>query len=229
MGRYVYRGFRRQGDNGVPARERIIDSAIYLYGELGFSGVSLKTIGARAGVSAPLIIHHFDSKNGLRRACDRYAADRVYQMKAEAVAMGESFTVEHLLLYGEESRPILRYIIQSLMVGGPEINALMDDLVDGAVAYTTEAVRNGLVKPSVDERRRVAVMLLQGLGAVVFHRQMKRLLGVSLLDDSPEKFMLYVAPLMEIYTEGIFNSNPYGFLNDPEAPMPSYEEHDAAA
>jgi len=75
MAGYIYRGPHREPPaNTVPADQRIITAAIALYGDMGFTGVSLKTIAARAGVSAPLISHYFGSKDGLRLACDRHAS-----------------------------------------------------------------------------------------------------------------------------------------------------------
>lgn len=213
MAAYRYRGRRPERPvDVVPADQRIVNAAIDLYGDRGFTGVSLKTIAAQAGVSAPLIIHHFSSKAGLRKACDRYAAALVNQYKTAAVTLGEDFTPEMMLSWVEETQPVLRYIIQSLIIGGPEIDALMDDFVDRAVTYTAEAVDKGLVKPAADERRRAAVLLLQGLGAIVLHRQMKRLLGVSLLDDPPSQFGPYISTVMEIYTQGVLEP---GAFDDP--------------
>lgn len=210
---YIYRGPRReQPDDTIPADQRIVDAAIDLYGDKGFTGVSLRTIAARAGVSAPLIIHHFGSKDGLRRACDRYAAEIVNQFKTEAVSLGENFTVQMMLGRIEESQPILRYIIQSLVIGGPEINTIMDDFVDHAVTNTAEAVQKGLIKPATDERRRAALLLMQGLGSIMLHRQMKRYLGVSLLDDPPSQFGSYISTAMEIYTQGVIEPGAFGDL-----------------
>lgn len=214
MASYSYRGPRPERHDGtVTADQRIINAAIELYGDMGFTGVSLRTIATRARVSAPLIIHHFHSKTGLRQACDRYAAEIVNRYKTEAVAMGQDFTLEMMLVQVEQSQPILRYIIQSLIVGGPEINKLMDDLLDHAVTYTAEAVDKGLVKPAKDERHRAAMLLLQGLGAIMLHRQMKRYLGVSPLDDPPSQFGVYISTVMEIYTHGVIEPDAFDDLN----------------
>ena len=53
----------RSADDG---RDRIIQSAVACFGDRGFDGTSVRTIAERAGVSAPLINHHFGSKEGLR-------------------------------------------------------------------------------------------------------------------------------------------------------------------
>ena len=55
----------------LTAAARIRDAAIEQFGEHGF-GVGLRTIAEAAGVSAALVIHHFGSKDGLRKACARH-------------------------------------------------------------------------------------------------------------------------------------------------------------
>lgn len=196
----------------VPARQRILGAAIELYGEHGFGGVTLKHIAEQAGVSAPLVVHHFGSTSGLRTACDRESARRINESKTVAVAMGEQFSFETMLRQSAKNRSLLRYLTQALMAGGKEVDALMDQLVDDAVAYTTDAVEQGLVTPSKDEYRRSAMLLLQGLGSMMLHGQMKRLIGTSPMDDPPEQWGPYLATIFEIYTHGVFEPGAYDHI-----------------
>ena len=53
---------------------RIRDAAIDQFGQKGFA-VGLRTIADAAGVSAALVIHHFGSKDGLRKVCDDYITE----------------------------------------------------------------------------------------------------------------------------------------------------------
>lgn len=221
---YVYRG-DPQGENApvVPAERRIIFSAVELYGERGFSEVSLKQIAAAAGVSAPLIIHHFGSKDGLRIACDKHVAEIVRDFKNEAVQAGNHFSLELMFTRVEQTQPVMRYLVQSLMIGGDEINAVMDELLEDAIAYTTDGVAKGLIKPATNERRRAALLLIHGVGSMVLHRQMKRYLGVSLLDDSPTDFGDYIATVMEVYTNGVIEPEAFSKLH-AEEPEPVEEK-----
>lgn len=209
---YRYRGEQKGSDAGVGAKQRILDAAIELYGEHGFGGVTLKHIAEQAGVSAPLVVHHFGSTSGLRTACDRAAAQRVHESKTMAVAMGEQFSFETMLRQSAKNRSLLRYLTQALMTGGQEVDALMDQLVEDAVAYTTDAVEQGLVTPSTDEYRRSAMLLLQGLGSMMLHGQMKRLIGTSPMDDPPEMWGPYLSTIFEIYTHGIFQPGVYDHI-----------------
>ena len=68
----------------LTAAARIRDAAIEQFGEHGF-GVGLRAIAEAAGVSAALVIHHFGSKEGLRKACDDYIAEEIRSGKSEAM------------------------------------------------------------------------------------------------------------------------------------------------
>ena len=64
----------------LTATARIRDAAIEQFGEHGF-GVGLRAIAKAAGVSPGLVIHHFGSKDGLRKACDDYVAEKIRTTK----------------------------------------------------------------------------------------------------------------------------------------------------
>jgi AcrR family transcriptional regulator len=54
---------------GEETRARIIRTALALFGEHGFDGVSTRDIAAEAGVPAPSLQYYFESKEGLYAAC----------------------------------------------------------------------------------------------------------------------------------------------------------------
>ncbi|CQD18123.1 transcriptional regulatory protein [Mycolicibacterium conceptionense] len=70
---------------------RIRDAAIAQYGQHGFS-VGLRSIAEAAGVSAALVIHHFGSKEGLRKACDAHVAEVVREAKTESMQSSDPAT-----------------------------------------------------------------------------------------------------------------------------------------
>lgn len=53
---------------GVERREQIIRSAAAVFGEVGYAGGSLRTIGDRVGASPATLIQYFGSKEGLLMA-----------------------------------------------------------------------------------------------------------------------------------------------------------------
>lgn len=64
---------RRKADSGYArgeeTRARIIRTALALFGERGFDGVSTRDIATQAGVPAPSLQYYFENKEGLYAAC----------------------------------------------------------------------------------------------------------------------------------------------------------------
>lgn len=64
---------RRNAANGYPRGEetktKIVKTAITLFGEKGFAGVSTREIASAAGVPPPSLQYYFENKEGLYQAC----------------------------------------------------------------------------------------------------------------------------------------------------------------
>lgn len=58
----------RREQNRQAKRVRILDAALSVFSESGFSGASMDKIAATAGLSKPTLYHHFDSKAALFHA-----------------------------------------------------------------------------------------------------------------------------------------------------------------
>lgn len=191
------------------ARQRIIDAAVDLYGAHGFDAVTIKQIAQRARVSAPLVIHHFTSAAGLRAACDRFVADQFRAAKTDSVRLSGPMPRNYAMESIHANRHLMKYLLRALAAGGEQMDQLFDTMVEDALQYTAEAEQLGLVYPSSDPRRRAVVMLLQSFGALMLHRQMKRHLGASPLEDSPEALLPYIGAVMELYTQPVINAEMY--------------------
>lgn len=172
------------------------------------AATSLKVIAEEAGVSQALILHHFGSKAALRVACDQHVAAMIRASKLESVAQGPQLDPLAALRLSPDTRPLLRYLARALADRSPEVDALLDEMVDDAVAYMAEGERTGLITPSDHPRERVVVLLLWSLGALTLHEHLERLLGVDLLDD-PQTFGPYVLPVLELYGRGIMPEEIY--------------------
>lgn len=73
------------GEHGMNSQDRIIRSAIALFGERGYEATSLKDIGAHAGHAAGLISHHFKTKAGLFLICGLTVLDEFNEELGKAV------------------------------------------------------------------------------------------------------------------------------------------------
>jgi AcrR family transcriptional regulator len=65
---------RRPQQRAVDTRERLVDAALAVFGDVGFEGASTREIARRAGVALAALPYHFTTKDALWRA----AADRIF-------------------------------------------------------------------------------------------------------------------------------------------------------
>lgn len=184
-------------------RARIRDAAIARFAADGVAKTSLKAIAEDAGVSPPLVVHHFKSKAGLRVACDEYVAATIREEKRKVLTQGGPFDP---FGQAEGFLPLIRYLARTLADGSPEATALLDEMVEDAVAYMDEGVRAGMIKPSEHHRGRAVVLTLWSLGALMLHEHMERLLGAPLTADA-KGLAAYMVPASEILANGLLTED----------------------
>lgn len=185
----------------LTATARIRDAAIELWGQHGFE-VGLRTIAEAAGVSAALVIHHFGSKDGLRRACDEFVAEEIRTEKSETIQSRDPATWFAAMAEIESYAPLMAYLVRSMYSGGELAMTLWRRMIDNTGEYMEEGVRAGTVKPSRDPQARAKYLALSGGGAFLLYLQMHENptdLRAVLRDYAREM----VLPAMEVYTEGL--------------------------
>src|ERR1700751_2990956 len=137
----------------LTAAARIRDAALEQFGERGVD-VWLRELADAEGESAALVIHHFGSKEGLRKACDDYIAEEIRSGKSEAMQTTDPATWFAQLAEIESYAPLMAYLVRSMQTGGELAKALWQKMIDDAEAYLDDGVRTGLLKPSRDPRAR---------------------------------------------------------------------------
>jgi AcrR family transcriptional regulator len=197
----------------LTATARIRDAAIEQFGQHGF-GVGLRAIAEAAGVSAALVIHHFGSKEGLRKACDDYIAEEVRSSKTEAMQSSDPASWFAQMAEIESYAPLMAYLVRSLQTGGELAKTLWQKMTDDAEAYLDDGVKTGLLKPSRDPIARARYLSITGGGGFLLYIQMHETptdLRAVLRDYARDM----VLPALELYTEGLMvDSTMYdAFLN----------------
>ena len=185
----------------LTAAARIRDAAIEQFGQHGF-GVGLRTIAEAAGVSAALVIHHFGSKDGLRKACDDYIAEEIRSGKSEAMRSTDPATWFAQMAEIESYAPLMAYLVRSMQTGGSLAKTLWQKMIDDAEDYLDDGVRTGLLKPSRDPRARAKYLSITGGGGFLLYLQMHENptdLRAVLRDYARDM----VLPALEIYTDGL--------------------------
>lgn len=187
-------------------KARIRDAAIECFAENGIADTTARKVAAKAGISPGSVIHHYESMDGLREACDHYIIAFIREQKTQAMQAGPNLDVLGALR--DSSNPhLMQYLARILTEDTDAVSQLVDGLVSDAEAYLEDGVASGMLEPTTDARGRAVVLTLWGLGSLVMHRHLTRLLGVDLVDPnfaSNPEVTRYLAPVMEIYGEGIF-------------------------
>jgi AcrR family transcriptional regulator len=206
------------------AKARIRDAAIDCIAEHGVAGTTARKVAALAGVSPGLVIHHFDSMDGLRLACDQYVVGAIRERKEAAAAAGPAFDVLASLRTGNIGQ-LGRYLARVLVDDSPAVTRLVDDLVADAEDYMQRFVEAGMARPSDDPRARAAVLMIWGLGALVLHDHVQRLLGVDLTDRNVDAATLagYARPAYEILGGGMLTDTVASNLQESLTHLTSVE------
>ncbi len=185
----------------LTAAARIRDAAIEQFGERGFD-VGLRAIAEAAGVSAALVIHHFGSKDGLRKACDDYFAEQIRETKSETIKSNDPATWFAQLAEIEEFAPMTAYLVRSMQTGGDLAKMLWHNMIANVEEYMEEGVRAGTIKPSRDPKARAKYLGITGGGSLLLYIQMHDTptdLRAVLRDYAKDMIL----PALEIYTEGL--------------------------
>ncbi|CAM3347103.1 TetR family transcriptional regulator [Mycobacterium intermedium] len=185
----------------LTATARIRDAAIEQFGQHGF-GVGLRTIAEAAGVSPALVIHHFGSKDGLRKACDDYIAEEIRSEKSATIQSNDPATWLAALAEIESYAPMMAYLVRSMQSGGDLATMLWQRMIDNTYQYMQEGVQAGTIKPSHDPKARAKFLALAGGGGFLLYLQMHETptdLRAVLRDYAREM----VLPALELYTEGL--------------------------
>lgn len=185
----------------LTAAAKIRDAAIDQFGRHGF-GVSVRAIAEAAGVSAALVIHHFGSKEGLRRACDEFVAEEIRSGKSEAMRSADPGTWFAAMAEIESYASMMAYLVRSMQSGGELADTLWRRMIDNAEGYLDEGVRAGTLKPSRDPKARARFLAMNNGGGFLLYLQMHENptdLRAVLRDYARDM----VLPALELYTEGL--------------------------
>ncbi|MFE6304136.1 TetR family transcriptional regulator [Nocardiopsis sp. NPDC057823] len=187
----------------LTARARIRDAALEYFGRHGFK-VTIRAIAEKAGVSPGLVMHHFGSKDGLRRACDDHVFEVMHRVKRETVTSDPSVALQYVA-HVEEFAPLLAYAIRSFQEGGAVGLALYERIVEDVQGYLAAGEAAGTIRPSRDRAKRARWLAESSMGSL--------LVALSARPDPDDiDFPLFLRewmeehmlPVLELYTEGLY-------------------------
>lgn len=152
---------------GAPSgRERILTAALALFGERGFAGTSVRQVGAAAGVSPPLVLHHFGSKQGLREAVDAEVMGRVERAldaSLRDLPADEGTLATRLIATQGElvlDQGLRAHVRRSILEGGAAGDALLRRAWDVASKEVATIVASGRARSDLDRQETTLHLLL---------------------------------------------------------------------
>lgn len=183
----------------LTARARIRDAALRLIGERGIEGATVRDIARAAGVSGGLVRHHFGSKDGLRRACDSYALDRLMRLKEEAVLEGRLANPGFMSAAQPELLVLYRYFARSMVDGSPAAAAMFDAMVELGEKWLA-LHHPGEVS---DPRAYAALLVAMEVGVLSARDQVSRALGADIL--SPQGHLKLAKAKVDFYSQPLLS------------------------
>ena len=179
----------RKPRDGEDTRERVLAAAGELFAERGFAGASLAAISKRCGISAGLILHHFQTKEGLYQQVLDEMSGRYGQALAQAhdsagspeEAMQQTLAAAfHFWKYDTTYQRISQW---AALEGRSELSQQEAGLTAGLVREVEHLQKQGLV----DTRYHPMVFLTLIIGSIHFWLRYRDQFKTSLdLSDSPE-------------------------------------------
>jgi AcrR family transcriptional regulator len=186
------------------ARARIRDAAVFCFARDGFA-TPLRVIADRAGVSVPLITHHYRSKEALRRTCDDWVLDRFEELKLLAIQRPDS--VRDTLDDAAASSVMTVYLVRSFLDATTAARSFYNRFLDHLRPVMASAEATGLVAPTTDPEARLAILAGHTIGVLMVQ------FAVDPPDD-PETFVARafspdrLMAMMELYTQPLIQPSP---------------------
>ncbi len=185
----------------LTTRARIREAALVRFAAEGVERATVRAIAADAGVSPALVLHHFGSKEELRKACDKHVVEVIREEKRKALADGAMADPGFMGAAYQMAPPIVRYLAMALASGSEAAAELFDEMVEESFRLLTMAEELGKVRPSADPRTRAALLLSMQLGGMVLHEHLSRALGIDV--HSPEGLVAVSRASLELFSQGL--------------------------
>ncbi|HTW39192.1 MAG TPA: CerR family C-terminal domain-containing protein, partial [Steroidobacteraceae bacterium] len=117
---------------GQRTRSRIIETAIEMFGGLGYERTSTRAIARRAGVSLPALQYYFGGKQGLHRACAEYIIADVHTWLAPVAAQARATLASPTL-----ARPALLDLLHDVLQ--PFLEGMATERPESWILFFTRA------------------------------------------------------------------------------------------
>jgi len=183
------------------AKRLILETARALVARTGPQGLRLQDIAAEAGISHPLILHHFGSRAGLVRALTREAASELRDRLVASMTQPEYSIGEQLDEVFDAFRGGLAQRLAWLLVEDPDGGAANTALILREIADTLHARRVAAAAPGATIARSDTEWLIHlvatvAFGEAIYGGQLRRSAGIEGGEESARQFRAWFAALI---------------------------------
>jgi TetR/AcrR family transcriptional regulator len=145
-------------------RTAVLDAALELFARHGFADTSLRDISRQSGVSHPLILHHFGSKESLysevkRRVVEGYAQRFPAAVRAANRPINLRAEMKRIMTYVGENELALRLCARTRVDGDYQVWPGEPDLLDLIRKRMEVAQQKGTIRSDLDAQQ-LSVMVL---------------------------------------------------------------------
>jgi AcrR family transcriptional regulator len=162
----------------LTARARIRDAALDQFGRHGIRGATIRGIAEAAGVSSGLVRHHFGSKEGLRRACDRAVLD-LFRRRLVRASIDGDVTPDLLATVYGPGGPMLRYLARAATEDSAVTSQLLDEMAEGTEEFLSSTWPKRFPPGAQETRDAATAMSAMNAGTIVLHQFMARRMGLE--------------------------------------------------
>lgn len=189
-----------------PARDRILRAGLEQFAEHGFRGASVRAIAAAAEVSPALVLHHYGSKDGLRRACDErlmeFADEKESMLASDNLQTAAQYIADH-----PETVEVMAYLRRTMVDGGEIASRLFEQMCARTEHMLRVGIEAGTVRPVPDVEGVAVTVTAWSLGALLIAPDVARLLG----DGESNMFAPHV---LERYSDAGIQVHTRGLLTE---------------
>jgi len=201
----ITRRGKRQRRTPEEARRLILEAAQALIVTTGPEGLRLQDIAAAAGISHPLILHHFGSREGLVRALTRQAVAELRDKLVAAMASSEYSVEEQLDRVFNAFRDGLAQRLAWLATVDPGSGTEGNQLIMRDIADTLHARRVARAPPGVaitrdDTDALIHLVATAAFGDALYGAQLHRSAGLPATSETDRSFRLWLAGLIRAHS-----------------------------
>ena len=201
----IARRGKRRRRTPEEARRLILETAQALIASTGPEGLRLQDIAAAAGISHPLILHHFGTREGLVRALTRQAVAELRDKLVAAMGSSDYSIEQQLDRVFDAFRDGLAQRLAWLTTVDPggraeQTEMIMRDIADKLHARRISTSPPGVAIERSDTDALVHLVATAAFGDALFGAHLHRSAGLPVTSETDRRFRLWLAVLIRAHS-----------------------------